>query len=51
MASPEALDYVMAQYFDRVKMSQEIAYFEINGVIAQLPAGDVQALFGFESQN
>ncbi len=49
-ASPEALDYLMAQYFDRVKMSQEIAYFEINGVIAQLPAGDVQALFGVESR-
>jgi iron complex outermembrane receptor protein len=50
MASPEALDYLMAQYFDRVKMSQEISYFEISGAIAELPAGEVQALFGIESR-
>jgi outer membrane receptor protein involved in Fe transport len=48
--SPEAYDYLMAQYYAKVKMSQEISYFEVNGVIAELPAGEVQALFGIESR-
>jgi hypothetical protein len=37
--SDEAYDYLKAMYYDRVKISQEISYFEINGVIAELPAG------------
>ena len=48
--SDEAYDYLKAMYYDRVKISQEISYFEINGVIAELPAGEVQALFGIESR-
>ena len=48
--SAESLDYVTAAYFDRAKLRQDIAFFEIDGVIAELPAGEVQALFGFESR-
>ena len=48
--SQESLDYVTANYYDLAKIRQDIAYFEIDGVIAELPAGEVQALFGFETR-
>ena len=33
--SAESLDYVTAAYFDRAKLRQDIAFFEIDGVIAE----------------
>ena len=48
--SPEAYDYVTSMYFDRAKLRQDIAYIEVDGVIAELPAGEVKALIGFETR-